>query len=645
MKWWQDASIAGVILIVAAALYFGGVLDGRDSKPDVIVATDDEGATVRWSAPGIWRSRPPREGDSVLVPAGVNLLLDVAPPPLATLTIEGRLVFAHKDIELRAESVLVYGSLEIGTPEQPFIQKATITLTGPAAEATGAHTHDTEDLGKGISVLGGRLELHGEDRGVSWTRLGRDASPGDSEVVLTTEVSWRPGDVIVIAPTGPAAAEAEEMVIEAVEGARIKLVRPLLYKHLSDVLLTSEGVEVPRRAEVGLLSRSITIRGDESSAQDGYGGHLLISQGSQAHISWVEFASMGQAGRLARYPVHFHLGGDMSGSYVENVSIHHSFNRCLTIHGTLNLVVSGNVAYDAIGHCYFFEDGIESGNLLQGNLGLLTRAPAPEHALLKSDLTPATFWLSNPDNKLLSNVAAGSEGYGFWLDPPLHPTGLSKTEASEREVWPRHLPLVSMDASVAHSNTVAGFFVGRAEEDDDFVVYSPRLDGQPGTEEAPSASVTAYVSGLVAYSNPRLNAGVISDRLVMLDSRLDVVPQTLAPYRSLAGLQSAEVSASYIGERFYWLPAVLRGEPGQSLTLVLRNETTVTHNFSLAALGIDKDVQTGSVMRVEVGLPQTGSLLFRCVYHQDLGMRGELVAGDAVPSANYGIYGGGFSGY
>ena len=66
------------------------------------------------------------------------------------------------------------------------------------------------------------------------------------------------------------------------------------------------------------------------------------------------------------------------------------------------------------------QDGIETSNLIEGNLGILTRA---SNALLNSDTTPATFWVTNPNNTVRNNRAAGSEGYGFWYRLPDNPEG------------------------------------------------------------------------------------------------------------------------------------------------------------------------------------------------------------------------------
>ena len=66
--------------------------------------------------------------------------------------------------------------------------------------------------------------------------------------------------------------------------------------------------------------------------------------------------------RLGRYPVHFHLNGDMEGSYVRGLAIHETFNRAINVHGTHNMLVEHTVIHNVMGGALFLEDGIEQGN-------------------------------------------------------------------------------------------------------------------------------------------------------------------------------------------------------------------------------------------------------------------------------------------
>ena len=254
------------------------------------------------------------------------------------------------------------------------------------------------------------------------------------------------------------------------------------------------------RAEVGLLSRTITVQGAEGSEEDGFGGHMMIMKGGRAELANIELRRMGQRGELGRYPAHFHLNGDTSrGSYIRGSSIHTSFNRCVTIHGSNGVEVTDNVAYDAPGHCYFLEDGIEEDNVFEGNLGLSIYEPEADDALLPSDtgfLSPAVYWITNPNNTFKDNVAAGSAGTGFWVALPENPTGLSATD----NVWPRQIPLAEFAGNVSHSNSFDGLHVDNGPNEQletEVASYRPREN--PGDNE--SDSVQAVFEGFTAYKN------------------------------------------------------------------------------------------------------------------------------------------------
>src|SRR6185437_12142732 len=69
-----------------------------------------------WSDPATWPDgQVPRAGDTVTIEKGKDVLLDVSPPALNGLHIEGKLSFSDKaDIELTTEWIMVLGELEIG---------------------------------------------------------------------------------------------------------------------------------------------------------------------------------------------------------------------------------------------------------------------------------------------------------------------------------------------------------------------------------------------------------------------------------------------------------------------------------------------------------------------------------------------------
>src|SRR5688572_18954393 len=107
---------------------------------------------TRWSDPATWPDRKvPAAGDKVIIAKGKNVLLDVSPPSLGSLTIDGKLSFAdNADLELAAEWILLHGDLEIGTEARPHTRKATIPLANPVkGEDIGGMggTNDRSDRG------------------------------------------------------------------------------------------------------------------------------------------------------------------------------------------------------------------------------------------------------------------------------------------------------------------------------------------------------------------------------------------------------------------------------------------------------------------------------------------------------------------
>ena len=253
-----------------------------------------------------------------------------------------------------------------------------------------------------------------------------------------------------------------------------------------------EGYTLEARAEVGLLTRNIVIRGSnnpqwhdkieacpdgfdtgefavqtcfqgrfgEEIGNDQFGSQIIIhspeidSQLSAAHIEYVEVTYAGQAFRLGRYAIHFHLNGNMSGSYVRGCSIHKSFNRAINVHNSHNVLIEHNVIYDIMGGALFTEDGIETGNVYQYNLVMFVKSST---SLLNDDITPAAYWVTNPNNVYRHNVAAGGTHFGWWYRMHQHPDGPSFT----RDICPRKVAMGIFYNNTVHSQGWFGVWIFR----------------------------------------------------------------------------------------------------------------------------------------------------------------------------------------
>lgn len=212
-------------------------------------------------------------------------------------------------------------------------------------------------------------------------------------------------------------------------------------------------------AEVALLSRNIVFEGGEDGTKS-HGGHFWFMHTPlvEQTLMGVDFQNFGQQGTLGRYPIHLHMCGDMTGSIVAKNTIRQSNQRCIVVHNTHNLVVEENVAFDTKGHCYIVEDGMESGNKFLRNLGAKTGAPdvlIPDmgHNGVETDDAPATFWITNPTNVWVGNVAAGSQGSGFWFELMLRGTHADLFP----DLDPKSASIIKFENNVAHSNNDKGF--------------------------------------------------------------------------------------------------------------------------------------------------------------------------------------------
>ena len=480
----------------------------------------------RWSDAATWADKKvPAANAAVTIERNVDVVLDVTPPALRGLTINGKLSFAdNKDVELTTEWIMVHGELEIGTEAKPHTRKATITLTDNIKDEDFGGMGGNDRSDRGIMLMGGTLNLHG-NRTNSWTKLSKTAEAGSSSIEVLSAAGWRAGDTIVLASTDFDPRQAETRTISAVNGNTVTLDKKLDYMHFGKITF-----DVDERGEVGMLSRNILIQASADADKDLFGGHIMAMAASKMFVEGVELNRMGQNMHLARYPIHWHLIGDAPGQYIKNSAIHDTYSRCVTVHGTNYLGIENNVTYNNIGHCFFLEDGVEHDNQYLRNLAILTKchpdAPcvptnlAPfgitagsnfytagqdaKDVLLPSDNTASSFWITNPNNIYRDNVAAGSDSTGFWFALPQNPTGKFEGTELSRNTWPRRMPIREFKGNVAHS-TFDSFMLDRG----------PRPDGHFATgghmslsnpADANSPQVESVIENFTAYKNR--NSGI-----------------------------------------------------------------------------------------------------------------------------------------
>uniref|UniRef100_A0A6I8N1M6 Fibrocystin-L n=1 Tax=Ornithorhynchus anatinus TaxID=9258 RepID=A0A6I8N1M6_ORNAN len=513
-----------------------------------------------WSSPFSWGGEsPPEEGSLVVITKGQTILLDQSTPVLKMLLIQGgSLIFDEADIELQAENILISdgGILQIGTERAPFQHKAIITLHGhlrsPELPVYGAKT---------LAVREGILDLHGRPIPVIWTRLAETAEAGENTLVLQEAVMWNVGDEIIIATTGNSQSqrENEKRIIASIsaDGTVITLTSPLNYTHLAVSVTLPDGTLFEGRAEVGVLTRNILVRGSnniewndkippcpegfdsgefatqtclqgkfgEEMGSDQFGGCIMFHAPQPnrnlvtGRLEYVEVFHAGQAFRLGRYPIHWHLLGDLQfKSYVRGCAIHQTYNRAVTIHNTHHLLVERNVIYDIRGGAFFIEDGIEHGNILQSNLAVFVRQSS---SLLNDDITPAAFWVTNPNNSIRHNSVAGGTHFGFWYRMNNHPDGPSH----DPHICQKRVPLGEFYNNTVHSQGWFGLWI--------FEEYFPMQTGSCTSTIPTPAIFNALTTWNCRKGAEWVNGGALQFHNFVVVNSADVGIETkriLAPY-------------------------------------------------------------------------------------------------------------------
>ncbi len=509
-----------------------------------------------WQDPTIWPgAQIPGNSDDIVIPSGITIDL-TGNIDVKSITINGILqAISGADIQVKTEWIMVMGNtalLEIGTTANPFdaVYNCTITLTG---------LDDGDDImGMGdkfiVAMGGGNIELHGEQK-MSWTQLGSNALPGSNQITMATAVDWDIGDEILLVASQTDWNEAEKKTITAISanGLNITLNSNLSYPHSGIVETYTRNTDnktwtADLRGEVGLLTHNIKIQGDASSESNGFGGHIMCMPNSTINASSIELYRMGQKAKLGRYPWHWHLLDDFgTGQYFKNSSVHHSFNRAITIHGTSYVNVENNFFYDHIGHGVFLEDGSERFNTIKNNVVLLSKRPLMGEEVTPSDnqlneaqnRTPSSFWITNPNNIFEGNVAAGTQGTGYWFALPKSPMGSSASDPRFDGIEPYKEPLGSFKNNKAHS-CMSGFDIFDQLNPD----HSIRKNaGWQNSNQHLIEDCTWYANSLATYSGIGGGVGdkvVYTSNLIFLDN-VFVENETNIQFASYSQVQESAI--------------------------------------------------------------------------------------------------------
>jgi len=74
---------------------------------------------------------------------------------------------------------------------------------------------------------------------------------------------------------------------------------------------------------------------------------------------------------------------------------------------------------------------------------------------------------------------------------------------------------------------------------------------------------------------------------------------------------------------YYFGPTFVKVQPGEKVTIELKNEGSTTHTFTSDKLKVDQQLSAGKSKKFTVTVPSSGTAFqFHCDFHEGMGMQG-----------------------
>ena len=270
----------------------------KDKGSAVLQNADDVPVTCLWSSKDCWNGElPPVSNEMVIIGEGQRIVYDVGYDArtksfvyAAILVNGGQLLFfddsnrATETQELNARYIFIQkGKLQVGSETSRHCNKLEIILHG------GQYDQEVPIYGnKMIALRDGSLLMHGCEVAVPWTWLWEPALAGDNVVKTKVPVNdWKKGMWVALSSTDFIHEHTDYVQLAAdattytdsgsVTRGEVTLARGLQYDHYAGVNSYNDGNCAPSnmggfdcvittRGEIGLLTRSVVVHGDSSTA-------------------------------------------------------------------------------------------------------------------------------------------------------------------------------------------------------------------------------------------------------------------------------------------------------------------------------------------------------------------------------------------
>jgi hypothetical protein len=342
---------------------------------DPAAATHVAVASGPWSSPSTWlNNRLPAESSSVVVPAGIEVVVDGRfETPLYWLRADGTVRFdTAVDTRLTVETFVVSpgGALVMGTAEAPVGEGVTARLVFSDSGALSLG-YDPTLLSRGLLSFGS-VSVWGSE--VSGYVPATGATAGSTTLTLQAFASgWKAGDLLIIPGTDPARTnDDEERTIVSVVDDVVTLDRALRFNHSTgdsrfDLLVAN-------------VSRNVIFE-SQNVEQNNRRGHVLISGSGDVSMSNVGLYGLGRSDKrkeLTELPAAWE---EVDTDTLNVASRHALYLRDRTGSTTVTgsavvdspglgvsmrnaaAMVEFNVAFDVAGTAFMVEDAASSGSL------------------------------------------------------------------------------------------------------------------------------------------------------------------------------------------------------------------------------------------------------------------------------------------
>ena len=401
---------------------------------------------LRWSKKSSWSSngyKVPVEGQSVTITSDMWIVLDISPPKLATLTIEGKLSFLSNNshpltLTLTVQSIALWGIMEIiGQDNNSFAGSANVIIYGGIGASHPLKMGEGNFVGAKVISVAGQLIARGRQSSHTWIKLNNTAFAGASIITLSGQVSWSAGDEIVFSPTGYFDSNGVTWnVANTVESTFISQIITIvtsngnysqltLHDSLNHTHLCEQVHGELFCGAVGLLTRSVKFTSldcqDKKTTSYGFCANIQVIDDVDSYpyrygsvdLRDVELVNFGKINSDHYAVAIAHRDYNHPPSYVMGCSFKYSINFATRIANCNNFTFSNNVVVGSYGGGVYVDAAtihfVVSNNLVLASFQRIFKS-------LKSVVTAlpiAAFTVFSSDGDCFGNLAAGSNDQGF----------------------------------------------------------------------------------------------------------------------------------------------------------------------------------------------------------------------------------------